>query len=88
MVFSADTQFDRLMMLSDLLQGIEGPATVGAIAMSLNERTGRPVCNRTVHRDLRFLHSRGFVQATGLTGKRGGPGARWQWIQDRQLLRA
>lgn len=78
--------FDRLLLLSEILQGTTGSTTAGSLALTLQER-GSPICSRTIHRDLQLLQSRGFVRAIG-TGKRGGPGVRWQWIADRQLLRA
>ena len=77
--------FDRLLLLSEVLQGTEGAATAGVLAMTLSEQTGRPWSQKTVSRDLALLMARGFVLADG-AGKQGGAGVRWRWNRKAQLF--
>lgn len=83
--FANPHSFDRLLLLSEVLQGIDGTTTAGALALTLAERTNRPWSQKTVSRDLTLLLERGFVVAEG-GGKRGGSGVRWRWNRDAQLL--
>ncbi|WP_390845047.1 winged-helix domain-containing protein [Anatilimnocola floriformis] len=75
--FDAETAIDRVLYITELLRHASCPLSAGTLADRLAERTSKPWSKRTVLRDLRLLHRRGYVEPSG-GGKRGSTVV-WQW---------
>ncbi|PHQ35180.1 hypothetical protein [Rhodopirellula bahusiensis] len=55
-------QFERLLLLAELLAPLRRGATAGDLYRDCCDLLGRVVCERTIERDLEFLHQVGTVQ--------------------------
>lgn len=72
-----DIAFDRVLLVSELLQRSSSPVCAGSLAMTLSDRTNRDWSKRTVLRDLRLLQARGYAKPIE-AGRRGAT-LRWRW---------
>jgi len=75
--FDASQAVDRVLFTCEVLQRFTGPVSAGSLAMSLEQRAGRPWSKRTVLRDLQALCRCGYVKSIG--GGRRGATTLWQW---------
>lgn len=74
---TADT-VRRVLLTCEALQKFNGPVSAGSLALTLQERAGRPWSKRTVLRDLASLQRCGYVASEG-AGKKGAT-TFWRWV--------
>ena len=64
-------QFERLLMICELLAPLRHGATMKEILDDVCDFTGQQYSERTIHRDLKFLEMKGIIDSTKpVCGKR------------------
>ena len=79
-------QLYRLFLTGELLRQFRFGLDAATIHAEMVERYGRPICQRTVRRDLEFLELVGLVRRVALRPVRRRPAYRWLWDGEGSLL--